>query len=157
VSRMEASVAVHLRCWADSRKSERAGLLTSVRDQLKARARQLRLDACALYLASADPRVPWYAKVLVGLVAAYALSPIDLIPDFIPVVGYVDDLLIVPAGIALVTRLIPSGVLDEHRANARLRFGEGRLRSRIGALVVVAVWALLGLWIASMGRRILRK
>jgi len=132
-------------------------LLTPAPERLKAWAQQLRLDTYALYLASADPRVPWYAKVLVGLVVAYALSPIDLIPDFIPVLGYVDDLLILPAGIALAIKLIPNGVLEEHRAKARLRLGEGRPRSRLGAIVVVTVWVLLALWIASMGRRILRR
>src|SRR6478672_6134290 len=93
-------------------------------DRLRQWARALKRDVHAVYLAARDPRTPWYVKALALAVAAYALSPIDLIPDFIPVLGYVDDLLIVPLGIALATKLIPSGVLEEHRANARLRLGE---------------------------------
>jgi uncharacterized membrane protein YkvA (DUF1232 family) len=131
-------------------------VLTRVRQRLKASAEQLKADTYALYLASKDPRVPWYAKLLVGLIVAYALSPVDLIPDFIPVLGYVDDLLIVPAGIALAVKLIPNGVLEEHRASARLRLAEGRPRSLLGLMVVVTVWVILALWIAFVGRRMLR-
>jgi uncharacterized membrane protein YkvA (DUF1232 family) len=75
-------------------------------------------DAHALYLCARDPRVPWYAKGLAAAVAAYAASPIDLIPDFIPVVGYLDDLIIVPLGIVLVVKMIPPGIMAEHRALA---------------------------------------
>src|ERR1044072_2726445 len=78
-------------------------------------ARLIKRDAHALYLAARDPRVPWYAKALAIAVAAYALSPIDLIPDFVPVLGYLDDLVIVPAGIALVLRLIPAPIMAEPR------------------------------------------
>lgn len=129
---------------------------TPTRERWKAWADGLKADTYALSLAYADPRVPWYAKVLVGVVVAYALSPIDLIPDFIPVIGYVDDLLLVPAGIALAAKLIPKVVLDEHRAKARLRLAAGHPRSRIGAILVVTVWTLLALWIASVASRILR-
>jgi uncharacterized membrane protein YkvA (DUF1232 family) len=136
--------------------SDDGRVLTRVRQRLKASAEQLKTDTYALYLASKDPRVPWYAKLLVGLIVAYALSPVDLIPDFIPVLGYVDDLLIVPAGIALAMKLIPNGVMEEHRTAARLRLAEGRPSSRLGLIVVVTVWLLLALWLASVGRRILR-
>src|SRR5258707_3546765 len=84
----------------------------------KAWARNLKRDSHAIYLASRDPRVPWYAKVLAIAVAAYALSPIDLIPDFIPVIGYLDDLVILPLGIWLVVSLIPHDVMVEYRAKA---------------------------------------
>src|SRR5262245_19046480 len=84
-------------------------------------ARTLKRDVVALWLAARDPRVPWYAKAMAGAVAAYALSPIDLIPDFIPIVGYLDDLVIVPAGIALTIRLIPAPLMDEFRAQASAR------------------------------------
>ena len=124
--------------------------------RLKASAEQLKTDTYAVYLASKDPRVPWYAKLLVGLIVAYALSPVDLIPDFIPVLGYVDDLLIVPAGIALAVKLIPNGVLEEHRAAARRRLADARSHSRLGLIVVMTVWVALGLWMASVGRRMLR-
>src|SRR3984893_15631926 len=86
--------------------------------RLKAWARNLKRDSHAIYLASRDPRVPWYAKTLAIAVAAYALSPIDLIPDFIPVVGYLDDLIIVPLGIWLVVSLIPDEGMAEGRARA---------------------------------------
>ena len=87
----------------------------SIVERLKVWARALKRDVLALYRSARDPRVPWYAKAVAGLVAAYALSPIDLIPDFVPVLGYLDDLLIVPAGIWLAIRLIPADVLAEHR------------------------------------------
>src|SRR5690349_22905071 len=98
-------------------------------------ARTIRRDAHALYLASRDPRVPWYAKALAVAVAAYALSPIDLIPDFIPVLGYLDDLIIVPLGIALVVRLIPPDVMAQHRATAE--GAQDRPISRAGAIVII--------------------
>jgi uncharacterized membrane protein YkvA (DUF1232 family) len=85
----------------------------------RARLESLRADTRALYLAVRDPRVPWYAKALAGLVTAYALSPIDLIPDFIPILGHLDDLVLVPLGIALTVRLIPGPVWAECRARAR--------------------------------------
>ena len=124
--------------------------------RLKAWAEQLKGDTYVLYLASTDPRVPWYAKLLVGVIVAYALSPIDLIPDFIPVIGYLDDLLIVPAGIAIASRLIPRNVLEEHRATARLRLAAGHPHSRLGAVFVVAVWILAAVWLASVVSRKLR-
>jgi uncharacterized membrane protein YkvA (DUF1232 family) len=103
-------------------------------------ARTIKRDAHALYLASRDPRVPWYAKAIAIAVAAYAASPIDLIPDFIPVVGYLDDLIIVPLGIALVIRLIPPTIMAEHRALAEA--AQDRPVSRVAAAVIVAVWML---------------
>ena len=87
----------------------------------RARVRVLLGDIHVLYLASRDPRVPWYAKAVAGLTVAYALSPIDLIPDFIPVLGHLDDLVLVPLGLALAIRLIPPGLLAEHRARVRNR------------------------------------
>ena len=84
--------------------------------RLRAWARALKRDVHAIWLAARDPRVPWYAKMIAGCVAAYALSPIDLIPDFIPVLGYLDDLVIVPLGILLVVALIPPHIMAQHRA-----------------------------------------
>src|SRR5205807_4168518 len=81
-------------------------------------ARAIKRDVHALYLAARDPRVPWYAKAVALAVAAYALSPIDLIPDFVPVLGFLDDLVIVPLGIMLALRLIPPAIMAEHRATA---------------------------------------
>jgi len=91
-------------------------------------ARLVKRDVHAIYRAARDPRVPWYATLLAAAVAAYALSPIDLIPDFIPVLGYLDDVIIVPAGILLTVRLIPGGLMEEFRAEAARR--EGRPISR---------------------------
>ena len=101
-------------------------------------AMDLRRDSIALFLAARDPRTPWYAKILAGLVAAYALSPIDLIPDFIPIVGYLDDLILVPAGIWAVVRLIPVDLMSEFRAQAARI--EARPRSRAGAAFIIASW-----------------
>ena len=103
----------------------------------------------AIYLASRDPRVPWYAKVVALVVAGYALSPIDLIPDFIPVLGYLDDLILVPAGVLLVRRLIPPEIFAEHRPAAE-RAAE-RPTGRTAAAVIVAIWlgvVALTLWLA---------
>ena len=100
-------------------------------------ARAVKRDVVALWLAARDPRVPLVAKVVAGAVAAYALSPIDLIPDFIPVLGLLDDLLIVPAGIWLAVRLIPAGVMADLRARAE---GAAKPGSRMAAALVVAVW-----------------
>lgn len=104
---------------------------------LKAWARRLKLDVVALWIAARHPRVPWYAKALAGAVAAYALSPIDLIPDFIPIIGYLDDLLIVPAGIWLVVRLIPPPVMSELRDEAARRI---RPTSYAGLAFVLSTW-----------------
>jgi uncharacterized membrane protein YkvA (DUF1232 family) len=107
-------------------------------------ARSLKRDVIALYLAARDPRVPWLAKLVAACVAAYALSPIDLIPDFIPIVGYLDDLLIVPLGIALAIHLIPPALLAEHRATAATLDGK-RPSSRVAAIVIIGIWIALGL------------
>jgi uncharacterized membrane protein YkvA (DUF1232 family) len=95
----------------------------------------------ALYLAARDPRVLWYAKAVAGAVVAYALSPIDL-PDFIPVLGYLDDLILVAVGIALAIRLIPADLLEEFRKNAELQ-GPPRGRVLTGAVVIVGIWLIL--------------
>jgi uncharacterized membrane protein YkvA (DUF1232 family) len=103
----------------------------------------------ALYLACRDPRVPWYAKALAAGVVAYALSPIDLIPDFIPVLGYLDDLVLIPLGVLMVRALIPGAVLGECRRRAALELSEGTPRSRAGLAIVVTIWislAVLGVW-----------
>jgi len=101
-------------------------------------ARRIKRDVHALYLAARDPRVPWYAKALAAIVAGYALSPIDLIPDFIPVVGYLDDVILVPLGIVLVLRLIPPSVMAEHRDAAAA--AQQRPVSRAAAIAVVSAW-----------------
>jgi uncharacterized membrane protein YkvA (DUF1232 family) len=102
-------------------------------------AKSLKRDIVALWLAARDRRVPWYAKAMAGAVAAYALSPVDLIPDFIPVLGYLDDLIIVPLGILLAVKLIPPEIMAELRTEAALR--ASRPRSRAGLVFILAVWA----------------
>lgn len=109
---------------------------------IRIKARLLKSKTLALYLAARDPRVPWYAKVLAAAIVAYALSPIDLIPDFVPILGYLDDLIIVPLGIALVLRMIPIEVLEECRARARSEFAGVRPVSRAGATVIILLWIL---------------
>ena len=109
-------------------------------EKAKQWTRALKRDVLALWIAARDPRTPWYAKAAAGAVAAYALSPIDLIPDFIPVLGYLDDLVIVPLGIALAVRLVPSELMSEYRREAALR--ESRPRSAAAAVAIAAVWAL---------------
>ncbi len=110
----------------------------------KQRVRQLKKETYAIYIACKDPRVPWYARVLAGFVVAYALSPIDLIPDAIPILGYLDDLVLVPLGIILVLRMIPPGVLAECREKAEAVMAQGKPTSKIAAIVIVAIWVLLG-------------
>lgn len=87
-------------------------------NELQQRARALKRETYALYVAYRDPRTPWYARVVVACVMAYALSPIDLIPDFVPILGYLDDVILLPLGIALALRLIPVDVMRESRARA---------------------------------------
>lgn len=111
--------------------------------KLKDWARTIRRDVHAIYLAARDPRTPWYVKALALCVAGYALSPIDLIPGFIPVLGYLDDAIIVPLGVLAVVRLIPPKILAEHRAAAALT--EVPPVSRTGAAAIICVW------IASVG------
>jgi uncharacterized membrane protein YkvA (DUF1232 family) len=105
--------------------------------RIKDWAHALKRDVSALYRAARDPRVPWYAKGVAIATAAYALSPIDLIPDFIPVLGYLDDLIIVPAGIWLAVKLIPPEIMAEHRAA-----GTAAPPSTTAAALIIAVWII---------------
>jgi uncharacterized membrane protein YkvA (DUF1232 family) len=109
-------------------------------ERWKRRAGWLKGETYALYLSYRDPRTPWYAKVFVAVVVGYALSPIDLIPDPIPVLGYLDDLLLVPLGIVLALRMIPPAVLDECREQARLTMEEGNPTNWATAAAVIAIW-----------------
>jgi len=112
-------------------------------------ARTLKRESLALSYVARDPRTPWYAKLLAGALVAYAFSPIDLIPDFIPVLGLLDDLLLLPAGIWLVLKLVPEAVLAESRTRAEAALE--RPTSRVAAVVIVLVWiasaVALGAWI----------
>lgn len=118
---------------------------------LKESARRLRGETFALYLAARDPRTPWYVKLLVAGIVAYAFSPIDLIPDFIPVLGYVDDLILLPLAIALAIRLIPASVLDDCRKRAQEILRGGVPVSRVAGAVIILIWvglaALFAMWV----------
>lgn len=105
-------------------------------------ARALKQNTYALYLAARHPGVPVMAKVMATLVAAYALSPIDLIPDFVPVLGYLDDLILLPLGIAMAIRLVPKPIWDECRQRAELELSNGLPRSRMGAVIMIAIWVV---------------
>lgn len=120
-------------------------------------AGRLKAETYALYLAYGDPRVPLHAKLFAALVVGYAFSPIDLIPDPIPVLGYLDDLLLVPLGVALAVRMIPEDVLAEsrHRAREMVERGE-RPVSRVAAAVIVALWLALAVLAASVAMRMVR-
>ena len=117
--------------------------------QLKDWARRLKRDSHAIYLAARDPRVPWHVKVLAVAVAAYALSPIDLIPDFIPVIGYLDDLILVPLGIWLVVALVPGEIMVECRAKACEAASRPISKGGMAAIILLWISAALVLgWIA---------
>ena len=121
---------------------------------LKAWAKALKRDAHTVWLAARDPRTPWYAKALAIAVAGYAFSPIDLIPDFVPVLGYLDDLILVPVGLWLVLKLIPAEVLADHRAAAEA--AAERPVSRAAVVGVVAVWIAFAVIAALAVARVVR-
>ncbi len=116
----------------------------------KERVKALKKETFTLYLACRHPDVSWYAKALALLVVGYALSPIDLIPDFIPVLGYLDDLILIPLGIMLVIRMIPAEVLAECRQKAETIVGRATRAGKIAAAVIVLIWILsaaLAIWL----------
>lgn len=125
-------------------------------DSLKSRARALQTETYALYFAARDPRTPWFAKGLVVLIVAYALSPIDLIPDFVPGLGYLDDLIIVPAGIALALTIIPRDVMEQAREHAR-NLPPGTRIGTLGGVIIVLIWILAIIICAAIILKVLRK
>lgn len=112
-------------------------------ERLKRRARALKKEVYALYFAYRDPRVPWYARLFAAVVVGYAFSPIDLVPDFIPVLGYLDDLVLIPLGITLALKMIPPSVMQESRAHADIVMREGKPISRVAAAIIIAIWLSL--------------
>ncbi len=117
-------------------------------ERLKSWAHKLKMETTVLVLASQDPRTPWYAKALVLAVVAYAFSPLDLIPDFIPVLGALDDLILIPLGLALAIRFIPPEALQEARERARGQRFEGSSLGRTGIWIVAGTW-MIGLVLAG--------
>ena len=125
-------------------------------ERWRQRAKHLKKETYALYLAARDPRVPWYAKLVAVCVVGYALSPIDLIPDFIPVLGYVDDLVLVPLGIALVLKMIPGEVMADCREKAEAVMLQGKPTNWVAAGIIIAVWLLLAALSVVLALRFLR-
>lgn len=118
--------------------------------KLKVFSKNVKQNLFVLYLSSKDKRVPWYAKVVVISVVAYAFSPIDLIPDFIPVLGYLDDLILVPIGILLALKLIPPVVIEEHRAHAEEIRKNGKPKNWFVGFLFIFIWILFAVWIGQL-------
>jgi uncharacterized membrane protein YkvA (DUF1232 family) len=112
-------------------------------DKFKEKARSLKQQSFILYLAYKNPLTPWYAKVFAAVVVAYAFSPIDLIPDFVPVLGYLDDLLLVPLGIALALKMIPEEALAEAHAELDTAFPDGKPKSWVAGAIIIAIWVVV--------------
>jgi uncharacterized membrane protein YkvA (DUF1232 family) len=109
----------------------------------KQKAGELKLQTYALYFAYRDPRVRWYAKAFIGLIVAYAFSPIDLIPDFIPILGYVDDLILIPLGVFLALKMIPAPVMEESRAKAKDHLRGEKPQYKFMGAVIIGIWILV--------------
>jgi uncharacterized membrane protein YkvA (DUF1232 family) len=122
-------------------------------DKWRLHAEQLRQETYALYLAYKDPRVSWFARLWLAIVIGYALSPIDLIPDFIPILGYLDDLILIPAGIWLALKLIPPQILTECRAQAAEELGADKPVSRKTAVLIVTIWLSLAAFLIGLAIR----
>ena len=122
--------------------------------QLKKQARHLRVETFALYLAARHQGTPWYAKLFVAGVVAYAFSPIDLIPDFVPILGYLDDLVLIPLGVTVAMKMIPPAVMSECRVRAQEIITHGKPISRVAGVVIVLIWvtlaALCAMWVYEL-------
>jgi len=125
-------------------------------ERWKKQVKHLKTETYAVYLAYKDPRVPWYARILIAFVVAHTFSPIDLIPDFIPVLGYLDDLVIAPLGIALALRMIPQDVMAECRARALASIGQDKPTDWRAAAVIVAIWLLAAALVVAIILRTIR-
>jgi uncharacterized membrane protein YkvA (DUF1232 family) len=128
----------------------------SIIENLKAKAKMLKQETYVLYLASKDKRTPWYAKALILFTIGYALSPIDLIPDFIPVLGYVDDIILIPAFIALSIKLIPPEVIQGCRLQAQSQSLKGK-KSLVAAIIIVMIWGISLFWLGGYWYRLFNK
>jgi len=120
-------------------------------EKWKEKAKTLKREVYTLYLAYKDPRVPWYAKVFSAFVVGYAFSPIDLIPDFVPILGYLDDLILVPLGVALAIKMIPADVLAECREKSDEVLQQGKPVNRSAAVVIVILWIAIIAWVVKVG------
>jgi len=125
-------------------------------ERWKKRTLRLKTETYAIYLAYRDPRVPWYAKILIAFVVVHTLSPIDLIPDFIPILGYLDDLVIAPLGVALALKMIPQEVMVQCREEAQETVGQDKPTNWVAAAVIIAIWILIAALIVALLLRIFR-
>jgi uncharacterized membrane protein YkvA (DUF1232 family) len=114
--------------------------MESIINRWKARAQQLKLEVYSLYIAYKDKRTPWYAKVFAAMVVGYAFSPIDLIPDPIPILGYLDDLVLIPVGVFLAVKMIPKQVMEDSRQKAREVVAQGKPINKVAAVIIVLIW-----------------
>ena len=112
-------------------------------EQWKQQAKKLKIEIYALYLAYRDPRVPLHVRIFAGCVVGYAFSPLDLIPDFIPIIGYLDDLVLVPLGIKIALSMIPENVMTESREKAQEIIRQGKPVNRVAAVIIISIWLLL--------------
>jgi len=128
----------------------------NVLKQWRLMVQQIRVETYALYLAYRDPRTPWYAELLAAGVVAYAVSPIDLIPDFIPVLGILDDLVIVPLGAALAIKMVPKEVMAECREKARntMEINASKRTRYLVAVIVIAIWCIMLAFVVLLALRI---
>jgi len=122
---------------------EQRKIVSGFIEHWKQQAKLLKIEVYALHLAYRDPRVPWYAKVFTACVVGYAFSPIDLIPDFIPIIGYLDDLILIPLGIKIALTLIPKNVISESREKAKEIIGQGKPINWLAAIIIVSIWLFL--------------
>ena len=135
---------------------EAAAIIQRMNVGWKRRVRQLKAETYALYLAYKDPRVPWHAKVFAACVVGYAFSPIDLIPDPIPILGYLDDLILIPLGVLLARKMIPDTVMSECREKARTAMSGDKPTNWVAAVIVVAIWLLLAVLAIVLALRTIR-
>lgn len=112
-------------------------------ERWKQKTKHIKIEIYALYLAYRDPRVPWYAKALVAVVVGYAFSPIDLIPDFIPVLGYLDDLILLPLGVAIALKMIPEEVISDCRKRSKEVLSQEKPLNWVAAIVIISIWVIL--------------
>lgn len=138
-------------------KGEQASIKTSFFENWKAKAKALKHEVYALFLAYKDPRVPWYAKAFSALVVGYAFSPIDLIPDMIPVLGYLDDLVLVPLGVALAIKMIPAEVMEECRVKSTEVMQSGKPVNRTAGVIIILIWVLVFVWVFSWAKDLIWK
>lgn len=120
----------------------------NIKERWKQWARRLRFQVLSLYYACKDPRMPWYASLFIVIIVGYAFSPIDLIPDFVPILGYLDDFLLLPLGVALAIRMIPSAVMEE--AVAKAASSAEKPESLAAAAVIIILWLFVLLWMVSI-------